>query len=74
MLEQYDAKCQQVKTKFDEFFETAGKGREGHGSKTYALKARKLSTEISMLLKDFRAISIANDKAKPVKKRTPSQT
>lgn len=71
MLINYDVKCQEVKTKFDEFTEAAEKGREGHGSKTHALKARKLSTEISMLLKDFRAISISNDKAKPVKTRTP---
>lgn len=70
MLINYDAKCQEVKSKFEEFSEAAEKGREGHGSKTHALKARKLSTEIAMLLKDFRAISIANDKAKPVKKRT----
>jgi len=67
----YDAKCQEVKAKFEEFSEAAEKGKEGHGSKTYALKARKLSTEITVLLKDFRAISIANDKAKPVKTRVP---
>jgi len=71
MLINYDAKCQEVKSKFEEFIDAAEKGREGHGSKTHALKARKASTEISMLLKDFRAISISNDKAKPVKSRTP---
>jgi len=68
-LETYDAKLGEAKAMFDEFLAEAAKGKEGHGSKIHALKARKLSTKLSFVLKDFRAASIDNDKAKPVKKR-----
>ncbi len=63
-LQEYDEKCEKIQGLFEQFNEMASGGREGRGSKTRALKARKLSMEITNELKDFRSESIANDKAK----------
>ena len=49
---------------FTSFSEAAEKGKEGRGSRTKALEARKLSMNITNKLKDFRALSISNDKVK----------
>lgn len=49
---------------FKQFSEAAELGKTGRGSKTRALEARKLSMTITNNLKDFRALSVANDKAK----------
>ena len=63
-LQEYDERCEKVKDLFEQFNEMASGGREGRGSKTRALKARKLSMEITNELKNFRSDSIANDKDK----------
>jgi hypothetical protein len=49
---------------FESFKENAELGVEGRGSKTKALQARKLSMEITNKLKDFRSLSITNDRSK----------
>jgi len=70
--EKYDAMIAGLRETFEDFMDEAEKGKEGRGSKTSALKARKLSTKIANDLKDFRALSIQNDKTKPVQKREDS--
>jgi len=65
----YDEMINGLRETFEDFMDEAEKGKEGRGSKTSALKARKLSTKLANDLKDFRALSIQNDKAKPVQKR-----
>lgn len=64
MLPEYDAIMEQVAKTMERFNEAAEGGKEGRGSKTRALEARKLSMQLTNELKDFRALSIANDKAK----------
>lgn len=61
---EYDESVEQLKKDFDSFLEFAEAGKEGRGSKSKALSARKMSMEISNKLKDFRALSIDNDKQK----------
>jgi hypothetical protein len=61
---EYDESVEQLKEAFNSFLEFAEAGKEGRGSKTKALSARKMSMDISTKLKDFRALSIANDKNK----------
>jgi len=70
--EKYDAMISGLRETFEDFMDEAEKGKEGRGSKTSALKARKLSTKLANDLKDFRALSISNDKAKPIQKREDS--
>ncbi len=67
--EQYDGMLTTLRETFEDFMDEAEKGKEGRGSKTSALKARKLSSKLANGLKDFRSLSIDNDKAKPVQKR-----
>ena len=47
-----------------EFIKEAKDGETGHGSKTAAKKARKLSSALTKELKDFRKTSVENDKVK----------
>ncbi len=60
----YDASVEELQECFNSFIELANGGKEGRGSKTKALGARKMSMEITNKLKDFRSLSIDNDKAK----------
>lgn len=69
LVEQYDAMMSGLRETFEDFMDEAEKGKSGRGSKTSSLKARKLSTKLATDLKEFRALSISNDKAKPVQKR-----
>jgi len=69
IVEKYDKLLQNIRNKFEDFMDDAEKGKDGRGSKTCALNARKNSTEIGKLLKNFRKISIENDKLKPIKKK-----
>lgn len=71
--EKYDEMLKSLRETFEDFMEEAEKGKEGRGSKSSALKARKLSSKIGNDLKDFRAISIDNDKNKPVQKRSQDE-
>ena len=64
MLQEYSEMVEKLGKSFEAFKIAADGGKEGRGSKTRALEARKLSMEITNDLKDFRALSIANDKAK----------
>lgn len=64
IIEGYDESVSELNELFSKFAENAEGGKEGKGSKTKSLQARKLSMEITNKLKDFRALSIANDKAK----------
>ncbi len=73
MIEQYDAAVKELRDLFEDFMDEADKGKEGRGSKSSALNARKHSSKLATLLKDFRALSISNDKAKPVQKRQASE-
>lgn len=61
---EYDESVEDLKACFESFLEFAEAGKEGRGSKTKALSARKMSMEIGNKLKDFRALSITNDKNK----------
>ena len=70
LLEKYEDSLKELRESFEDFMDEADKGKEGRGSKSSALNARKHSTKISNMLKEFRALSIANDKAKPVNKRS----
>jgi hypothetical protein len=63
-LIEYDESVESLKESFNSFTEMADGGKDGRGSKTKALQARKLSMAISDQLKNFRALSISNDKAK----------
>jgi len=63
-LPEYNESVETLREAFEEFVEMAEGGKEGRGSKTKALKARKLSMAIANQLKDFRSFSISNDKAK----------
>ena len=72
--EKYDGMLNELRESFEDFMDEAEKGKEGRGSKTCSLKARKLSSKIANTLKDFRALSIENDKAKPVQKRNADST
>jgi len=63
-LVEYDESVETLKEAFDAFIELAEGGKDGRGSKTKALKARKLSMSLGAKLKDFRALSISNDKSK----------
>lgn len=69
LAEKYDGMVTGLREIFEDFMDEAEKGKEGRGSKTSALKARKLSTKLATDLKDFRSLSIQNDKIKPVQKR-----
>ncbi len=63
-LIEYDESIESLKEAFDAFSELAEGGKDGRGSKTKALQARKLSMQLGNQLKDFRALSITNDKSK----------
>ncbi len=63
-LIEYDESVEILKEAFNSFAELAEGGKDGRGSKTKALQARKLSMALGNQLKDFRALSIANDKSK----------
>lgn len=63
-LIEYDEQVESLKESFDKFVELAEGGKDGRGSKTKALQSRKLSMDIGAKLKDFRVLSISNDKAK----------
>ncbi len=63
-LVEYDESVEGLKEAFNKFTELAEGGKDGRGSKTKALQARKLSMELGNKLKDFRALSITNDKEK----------
>ncbi len=63
-LVEYDESVEDLNKGFEAFTELAEGGKDGRGSKTKALQARKLSMQLGNLLKDFRSLSIQNDKAK----------
>lgn len=63
-LPEYDAIVEKLNTTMDEFKEFAEGGKDGRGSKSKALQARKLSMRLTSELKEFRAESIKNDKSK----------
>lgn len=63
-LIEYDESVESLKESFSLFTELSEAGKDGRGSKTKALQARKLSMDIGAKLKDFRALSISNDKDK----------
>lgn len=64
MLQEYQEQLEKIHSTMDAFKEAAEGGKEGRGSKTRALEARKLSMQLTNELKDFRVISINNDKNK----------
>ena len=64
VLNEYDAKVAELKDSMDQFIEAATEGRAGRGSRQKALDSRKLSMAISTNLKNFRSLSIKNDKEK----------
>jgi len=63
MLEEYKPVVESLQTMWDEFKSAAEQGAEGRGSKTSALKARKLSMTLTEALKEFRKTSISNDRS-----------
>ena len=62
MMSEYQEKLNELYNLFEQFKAEADQGEDGRGSKGHALKARKLSTQIANELKDFRKVSITNDK------------
>lgn len=58
----YDEILGQIKDLTTAFITEAESGKEGRGSKTHALAARKLSLKVANAMKEFRSISIKNDK------------
>ena len=60
---EYENAVSEIAASFEEFNALAESGKDGRGSKTAALKARKASMKITEQLKAFRKLSIANDKA-----------
>jgi len=60
----YDEMLEGLKADVESFVSEAEAGKEGRGSKKSAMAARKLSVVISKKLKDFRSLSVANDKEK----------
>ena len=65
--EKYVATVEALKVDMTAFVDAATAGTEGRGSKAKALEARKISTKIAATLKDFRAVSVQNDKEKSAK-------
>ncbi len=59
--ENYFQFIEQLKSKFGSFFLDAERGADNRSA---ALRARKLSIELRDDLKDFRSLSIENDKSK----------
>jgi len=64
VTESYNAQVDALKADMEAFIEAAEAGADGRGSKVKALAARKLSSKIGKSMKEFRSISVANDKAK----------
>lgn len=64
MLQEYQEQLDKVVSTIEAFKIAAEGGKEGRGSKIRALESRKLSMQITNELKDFRSISISNDKVK----------
>ncbi len=64
MEEQYRTFIEKLKGDLESFTVLAEAGAAGHGSKTKALEARKASNQIAKDLKDFRKLSLDNDRAK----------
>ena len=60
----YNETVETLETTVTEFINEAKAGAEGRGSKTSAAKARKLSNQLTRDLKDFRKLSVENDKTK----------
>ena len=58
----YDEMIGQLKDLYATFITEAEMGKEGKKCKTHSLKARKVSTELANKLKDYRSLSIKNDK------------
>jgi len=63
-MSDYDSMVESLTETWNEFVANAQEGKEGRGSKTKALAARKASMKLSNDLKDFRSASIANDREK----------
>jgi len=51
-----------LKDAYATFITEAEMGKEGKGFKGHSLKARKASTDLANKLKDYRSLSIKNDK------------
>ncbi len=60
----YNESVEGIEKAFVDFVSESKAGAEGRGSKTSALRARKLSNDIARQLKDFRKVSLDNDRAK----------
>jgi len=63
-MDSYVSFLNELKGTIESFVGAAEAGTEGRGSKTKALEARKLSMKLTNDLKDFRKVSIENDKNK----------
>ncbi len=60
----YDELVGKIKEVMSAFITEAEMGKEGKGSKAHSLVARKLSLQATSSLKDFRKVSLDNDKTK----------
>ena len=58
----YDEIIGILKDAYATFITEAEMGKEGKRFKSHSLKARKASTDLANKLKDYRALSIKNDK------------
>lgn len=64
-MSEYQTQVEKIMNMVNEFKAEADQGESGRGSKGHSLKARKLSTQITNELKEYRRVSIANDKMPP---------
>jgi len=61
-MSNYTDQVAKIKSTIEAFTVSADQGESGRGSKTRSLEARKLSMQLTNELKEFRTISITNDK------------
>jgi len=59
----YEQKLNEMKNTWEDFINNAEAGKEGRGSKAASLRARKASMSLSTLMKEYRSVSIENDKS-----------
>jgi hypothetical protein len=58
----YSEKVEKIKEVYTAFMNEAELGETGRGCKAHALSARKLSVKLANELKEYRPLSIKNDK------------
>lgn len=63
-LDEYNTIVEKIDNLCSEFMNLAVDGADGRGSNSSSLIARKKSLELTTILKDYRKVSLTNDKDK----------